>query len=81
MRDSSVWGQLGTEAQGGKHLVAVIVLNDLADGSQGHGVVVHLIRTHVMQRGGLGRVACNTNGETHISIYRMFLPSVGCESR
>lgn len=66
VRDSSVWGQFGSKAQGGKHLVTVIVLDDLPDGSQGHGVVVHLIRAHVMQRGGLGRVACDPNGEnTH----------------
>lgn len=63
MRDSSVRGQFGSEAQGGEHLVTVVVLNDLPDGSEGHGVVVHLIRAHVMQRGGLGRVACDPNGE------------------
>lgn len=66
MRDSSVRGQFGSEAQGGEHLVTVVVLNDLPDGSEGHGVVVHLIRAHVMQRGGLGRVACDPR--THVSI-------------
>lgn len=65
VRDSSVWGKLGTKPQRRKHLVAVVVLDDLSNGSQCHGVVVQLIRAHVMERGGLGRVAWDPNGSTH----------------
>lgn len=53
----AVRGQFGSEAQRGEHLIAVIVLNDLAHRLQRHGVGVHLIRVHIVQRRGLGRVA------------------------
>lgn len=64
VRDPSVWGKLGTEAQCRKHLVAVVVLDDLSDGPQCHGVVIQLVWAHVMERGGLGRVAWDPNGST-----------------
>lgn len=66
VRDPSIRGKFGAEAQRRKHLVAVVVLDDLPDSSQGHGVVVQLVRAHVMERGGLGRVAWDP--KTHISI-------------
>lgn len=46
----SIRGQFGAEAQSRKHLVAVVVLNDLADGLQRHGVSVQLVGVHVVQR-------------------------------
>ena len=81
MRDPSVGGKLGTKAQRGKHLIAVVVLDDLPDGAQGHGVVVQLVRAHVVERGGLGRVAWKPGGKTQVSInvYLSLFPS-GCES-
>lgn len=57
VRDPPIRWKLGAEAQCRKHLVAVVVLDDLSDGSQRHGVVVQMVRAHVMERGGLGRVA------------------------
>lgn len=49
MRDSPIWGKLGTKAQRRKHLIAIVVLDDLSNSSQCHGIVIHLIRTHVME--------------------------------
>lgn len=54
---SAVRGQLGTEAQSWKHLVTVIVLNDLSHGFESHAVGIQLVWTHVVQGGWLGRVA------------------------
>lgn len=68
MRDSSVWGKFGAEAQRRKHLVAVVVLDDLSDGPQCHGVVVQLIWAHVMERGGLGRVAWDPPMVQHMQL-------------
>ena len=48
-----VWGQLGPEAVGWEELVAVVVLDDVPHRLQGHSVGVHLVRAHVVQRGGL----------------------------
>lgn len=62
VRDPSVWGKLGTKAQRRKQLVAVVVLDDLSDSSQCHGVVIQLVWAHVMERGGLRRVAWDPNG-------------------
>lgn len=59
--DTPIWWELGTESQRRKQLVAVVVLDDLPDGAQGHGVVIQLVRAHVMERGGLGWVACAPN--------------------
>lgn len=64
MRDPPVWGKLGAEAECRKHLVAVVVLDDLSDGPQRHGVVVEVVWAHVVERGGLGRVAWDPNGST-----------------
>lgn len=64
VRDSSVWGKLGTKAQCRKQLVAVVVLDDLSDSPQRHGVVIQLVWAHVVERGGLGRVAWDPNGST-----------------
>lgn len=71
VRDPSVWWKLGTKAQCRKHLVTVVVLDDLSNGPQRHGVVVELVWAHVMERGGLGRVAWDPSVQhniTHISI-------------
>ena len=48
--------QLGPEAQGGEHLVTVVVLYDLPHCLQGHGISVHLVWVHVVEGGGLGWV-------------------------
>lgn len=58
MGHPSVRRQFGSEAKCWEHLVAVVVLNDLADCLQGHGVGIQLVRAHVVQRGGLGWVSC-----------------------
>lgn len=58
MGHPSIRRQLGSKAQRGEHLVAVVVLNDLADRLQGHGVGVQLVWAHVVERGGLGWVSC-----------------------
>ena len=58
MGDPAVRGKLGTEAQRREHLVAVVVLDDVTHGLQRHGVGVQLIRAHVVEGGGLGRVTC-----------------------
>lgn len=54
--DLSVGGQLGSEAIGWEKLVTVIVLDDLPHSFECHGVGVHLVRVHVVEGGGLGRV-------------------------
>lgn len=54
---SPIRRQFGSEAQCREHLVAVIVLYDLPHGFQCHSVGVELVGTHVMEGGGLGRVA------------------------
>lgn len=54
----SIRGQFGAEAQSRKHLVAVVVLNDLPDGLQCHGVSVQLVGVHVVQRRWLWWVTC-----------------------
>lgn len=46
----AVRGQLGPEAEGGEHLVAVVVLDDLPDGGQRQRVGVQLVGAHVVQR-------------------------------
>ena len=57
VRDASVRGQLGSEAQSREHLVTVVVLDDLPHGPESHGVGIQLVRTHVVEGGGLRRVA------------------------
>lgn len=54
--DSAIRGQLSTESKRRKHLVTVVVLDDLPHSLQGHGVGIHLVRVHVMQRSGLRRI-------------------------
>lgn len=56
MGDFAVGGQLSSEAVGGEELVAVVVLDDLADRLQGHGVGVHLVGAHIVEGSGLGGV-------------------------
>lgn len=47
--DPTVRWQFGSEAQGGKHLIAVIVLDDFSYCLQGHGVGIQLVGTHVVE--------------------------------
>lgn len=53
MGHPAIGGQLGPEAQGREHLVAVVVLDDLSDGGQGQRVGIQLVGTHVVQGCGL----------------------------
>lgn len=57
MGDSPIWGQLSTKPQSREHLITVVVLDDLSDGFQGHGIGVHLVRVHVVQGSGLGWIS------------------------
>lgn len=56
--DPTIRWQLGSEPQCGKHLIAVVVLDDFSYCLQGHGVGIQLVRTHVVEWGGLGWVTC-----------------------
>lgn len=60
MGHPAVGGQLGPEAQGREHLVTVIMLDDLPDGSQRQRVGVQLVGAHVVEGRGLRGVPCNT---------------------
>lgn len=62
--DLSVRGQLGSKAVRREEFVAVVILDDLANSLQSHGVRVHLVRTHVVQGGGLGRVTWRRDAHT-----------------
>ena len=66
MGHPAIRGQLGPEAEGGEHLVAVVVLDDLPDGGQRQRVGVQLVGAHVVQRRGLRGVPCEvgTRGYT-----------------
>lgn len=59
---TSIRRDLGTKAKGGEHLVAVVVLDDLAHRLEGHGVGVELVGAQVVQRGGLRGVPCAGSG-------------------
>lgn len=68
MGDFAVRGQLSSEAIGRKELVAVIVLDNLTHCFQGHGICIHLVRTHIVKGGGLRGVTfevdkCNKQSE------------------
>lgn len=69
MRDPAIGGQLGAEPQCGEHLIAVVVLDDLSHGLQGHGVGIHLVRVHVVEGGGLGRISFE-DSESQVSVMR-----------
>lgn len=74
----AVWGQLGPEAEGGEHLVAVVVLDDLADGGQGQCVGVQLVGAHVVQGRGLRGVPCGTGRGTFASLNALSPPGSEC---
>lgn len=57
----SIRRQFGSKAQSGEHLVTVVVLNDLPNSLQCHGVGVQLVGVHVVQRSWLWRVTCWPN--------------------
>ena len=65
MRDSPVRWQFCSEAKSGEHLIAVVVLYNLPDRLQGHGIGVELVWVHVVQRCGLGRVPWGDGRLTH----------------
>ena len=54
--DLAIRRQFRSEAVRWEEFVTVVVLDDLPHCLQSHGVRIHLVRTHVMQGGGLGRV-------------------------
>lgn len=62
MGDFAIRGQLSSEAIGREELVAVVVLDNLTHRFQGHGICIHLVRAHIVERGGLRRV---TYGNTY----------------
>lgn len=64
----SIGWQLGSKAQSRKHLVTVVVLDDLPDSLQGHGVGIQLVGVHVVQRSGLRGVTCQV--EMSWCVYR-----------
>lgn len=49
MRDPAIWWKFCSEAQGGKHLITVVVLDDLAHRPEGHGVGILVVRAQVVQ--------------------------------
>lgn len=53
MGHPAIRGQLGPEAEGREHLVAVIMLDDLPDGGQRQRIGVQLVGAHVVQGRGL----------------------------
>lgn len=61
MGNAAVGWDLGTKAVRGEELVAVVVLDDLADGLQCHGVGAQLVWAHVVQGGGLRRDPCRAH--------------------
>lgn len=64
MGDFAIGGQLSTEAIGRKELIAVVVLDNFSHCFQCHGICIHLVRTHIMEGGGLGWVTLEE--ETHM---------------
>lgn len=70
MGDLPVGRQFGSEAVRREEFVAVVILDDFTDGLQSHGVRVHLVRTHVVQGGGLGRVTWSQDAHTGQSEHR-----------
>lgn len=54
---STIWGQFSSKSQGRKHLVTVVVLDNLPDSLKGHGVGIHLVRVHVVQWSRLGWIS------------------------
>lgn len=54
--DFAIGGQLSSKAVGRKELVAVVVLDYLSHCFQGHGISIHLVGVHIVERSGLGRV-------------------------
>lgn len=60
----SIRGQFGSKAESGEHLVAVVVLNDLPNSLQSHGVCVELVGVHVVQGRGLRGVTCWPNNQS-----------------
>lgn len=66
MGHPAIRGQLGPEAEGGEHLVTVIVLDDLPDGGQRQRVGVQLVGAHVVQGRGLRGVPWGHKTRGHV---------------
>ena len=62
MGDPSLWRELGTKAISWEELVTVVVLDDFSHCLEGHGIGAELIRTHVVQGGGLQGIPCRETG-------------------
>ena len=60
--DPSLWRELGAKAISWEELVTVIVLDDFSHCLEGHGIGAELIRTHVVQGGGLQGIPCRETG-------------------
>lgn len=63
--DFAVRGQLSSETVGREELVTVVVLDNLTDCFQGHGICIHLVGTHIVEGGGLGGVTLEDDTHTH----------------
>lgn len=64
--DFAIRGQLSAKAIGRKELVTVIVLDNLTHRFQGHGICIHLVRAHIVERGGLGWITLQGDKQNKI---------------
>ena len=81
MGDPSLGRQLGPKAVSWEQLVTVIVLDDFSHGLEGHGIGAELIRTHVVQGGGLQGIPCRETGAPphgHLDDLSVHLPITVC---
>lgn len=49
----AIWWNFGSKAVGGEKFVTVIILDDLTNCLQRHGIGAELVWAHVVERGGL----------------------------
>ena len=79
--DPSLWRELGAKAVSWEELVTVIVLDDFSHCLEGHGIGAELIRTHVVQGGGLQGIPCRETGAPphgHLDDLSIHLPVFVC---
>lgn len=78
MGDSAVRGQLGSKTVGREELVTVVVLDNLSHSFQGHCICIHLIRTHIMEGGGLRGITLEErrtqSNKSHMNNTKCHLP-------